>query len=99
MANSFHMEPEEKQFLEYMFKKCYDQWIQENPQAKEYEIGYAQNKIIHELVWRIKPIGAEMSDFINLEIVKYLFLAMKNKYRITAWFKKTLLYIYIYINI
>ena len=65
MANSFHMEPEEKQFLEYMFKKCYDQWIQENPQAKEYEIGYAQNKIIHELVWRIKPIGAEMSDFIN----------------------------------
>ena len=30
---------------------------------------------------------------LDLEIVKYLFLAMKNKYRITAWFKKTWLYI------
>ena len=30
---------------------------------------------------------------LDLEIVKYLFLAMKNKYRITAWFKQTWLYI------
>ena len=35
---------------------------------------------------------------LDLEIVKYLFLAMKNKYRITAWFKKTLLYILSEIN-
>ena len=30
---------------------------------------------------------------LDLEIVKYLFLAMKNKYRITAWFKQTWIYI------
>ena len=44
----------------------------------------------------------DISNFLkelDLEIVKYLFLAMNNKCRITAWFKKTCLYIYLFIYI
>ena len=62
------MEPQEKEFLSFMFQQNYNQWISEYPEAKDYEKDYAQNVIIHELVWRIKSIGTEMGDFINHEI-------------------------------
>ena len=65
LANSFHMNAQEKQFLGFMFDQNFNQWICEHPEAKESEKDYAQNVIIHELVWRIKSIGTEMGDFIN----------------------------------
>ena len=51
-----------------MFDQNYNQWIGEHPEANENEKDYAQNVIIHELVWRIKSIGTEMGNFINHEI-------------------------------
>ena len=68
LSNAFHMEPQEKQFLSFMFDQNYNQWIGEHPEANENEKDYAQNVIIHELVWRIKSIGTEMGNFINHEI-------------------------------
>ena len=68
LSNNFHMGSEEKQFLGFMFQQNYDQWISEHREAKDYEKDYAQNVIIHELMWRIKSIDTEMGDFINPEI-------------------------------
>ena len=42
--------------------------IQQNPDAKECEMGYAQNKIFYELTWRIKSMEYEMGEFVNKEI-------------------------------
>ena len=50
LANSFHMNAQEKQFLGFMFDQNFNQWICEHPEAKESEKDYAQNVIIHELV-------------------------------------------------
>ena len=42
--------------------------IQQNLDAKECEMGYAQNKMIYELTWRIKSMEYEMGEFVNKEI-------------------------------
>ena len=42
--------------------------MNEHRESKEFERGYAQNKIIYELAWRIKTIETEMGEFINKDI-------------------------------
>ena len=60
------------------------------------ELKLVINMHYKEHIQTMYELEIDITNFVrdlDLEIVKYLFLAMKNKYRITAWFKQTWIYI------
>ena len=60
------------------------------------ELGSNINRHYKEHIKTIYELEIDITNFLrnlDLEIVKFLFLVMRNKYKITAWFKKTWLFI------
>ena len=60
------------------------------------ELGRTINRHYKEHMRTIYELEIDITNFLrnlDLEIVKFLFVGMKNKYKITAWFKKTWLFI------